>query len=101
MGVAADGCGCGFGVVRGVAADAWVEPMNSSTQRLRKRRTKPGTPKTFVIEVGPITPYDFTDAEIARMERKLLREMDERIRSYWQVGKRSKVVRSRIEEVDA
>ena len=61
-------------------------------------RTSCGTPKTYVIEVGPITSYGFGRADIARMERCLRRDMEALIRSYWKVGPRSKTVRTRIEE---
>ena len=65
---------------------------------MKTKRTQPGTPKTFVIEVGPIISYGFGRSDVARMERETKRDIDTMVRRYMLVGPYSKVVRSRVEE---
>lgn len=64
------------------------------------KETQPGTPKMYVIEVGPIVTFDFSKAEIAAMENDLRKQLDKAARYVMQVGPRSKVVKTRIVEAD-
>lgn len=63
----------------------------------KKRVQHEGTPKTVVIEVGPITHFG-TKAEIRASEARLKNDLDALARQYVQVGKRSNVVRTTTQE---
>lgn len=62
------------------------------------KRTEPGAPKRLVIEVGPWTSYGFGKADISRMDRRIRDGIDAAVRQYMSVGRRSKVVATRMED---
>ncbi len=61
---------------------------------MNDKRTSPGKPLTFTIEVGPIIHYGFGKKDTAAMERRTRLALDSAARHYMQVGPRSKVVRT-------
>lgn len=66
-----------------------------------KKRTIPGTPKTYVVELGPITCHAFGAADVRRMESWLRKELDLAVRQVFAVGPYSKTVKTRVEEASA
>lgn len=61
-------------------------------------RTEDGKPRKIIVEVGPITVHGAGKRDVAKMERSMRDDLDAYARSYFKVGKRSKVVRSRLED---
>jgi hypothetical protein len=62
------------------------------------KRTSAGRPVTVNVEVGPLVHYGFGKVDIALMERRTRDAIDAAVRGYLRVGKRHKVVRTRIDE---
>ena len=63
---------------------------------MKKAQRGAGEPKTIWIEVGPLTCHG-SKADILSMERKIKNDLDDMVRQYLSVGKRSKVVVTHLE----
>ena len=57
-----------------------------------------GTPKTIVVEAGPLTMYGADRRDIAGLERTIKNEVDRLVRAYFRVGPYSQTVKTRLEE---
>lgn len=65
---------------------------------MTERRTQLGPTVKLHVEVGPWISHGFGKADIARMDRRMRDDIDRLIRGYVNVGKRSKFVRTSLEE---
>ncbi len=57
-----------------------------------------GAPKTYIFEVGPVAVVGSADdpRRTLQVEKGIQQDIEGLIRAYWQVGRRSELVRSRI-----
>jgi hypothetical protein len=60
------------------------------------KHKRESAPRTYVIEVGPITLRNHKGFEEPKTDMEILRDMEQLIRDYWRVGQRNSLVRSSV-----